>query len=323
MEEIETLISAWMEWCFIQKGNQARGVGQSAYVVRSFIRWLTNKGFNESVKGIVRSHIEEWQKSLYYDQGNISNQTRASKLSALRSFFGWLKYAGHLEYDPTNGIPTPKIKESDPQKFSTTELRQLFAAPKTDELLGLRDLTVLKTLYATGARVSELCSLEINHLSDTGKYMRVRIVGGKGNKDRTITLEARAAKTLREWQSARYGIEAAHNFLFVRLHGGKYERLTVPSVQAILKKYAATVGIKSEDAFIHKMRGTYGSDLYDSGDDHCPRCKAPIRNIDLLQVQLSMGHNDPKTTLRYIAISDRHLRKTAIPDRRFREIEEG
>jgi integrase len=69
------------------------------------------------------------------------------------------------------------------------------------------------------------------------------------------------------------------------------------------------------------MRGTFASDLYDSGDDCCPRCKATIHHVDLLLVQLALGHSDPKTTMPYIAISERHLRKTAIPDKRFNEIE--
>jgi len=103
-----------MEWCFIQKGNQARGVGQSAYIVRSFIRWLFNNDFNGTLNDVVRPNIEEWQKSLYYDQGNVSNQTRASKLSALRSFFGWLKYSGHRADDPTNAKSRNEVSTKRP-----------------------------------------------------------------------------------------------------------------------------------------------------------------------------------------------------------------
>lgn len=323
MSDIEKLIAEWMEWCFIQKGQQVKGVEQYARIVRSFVLWLSKSGVQVSAEAINRKNVEEWQKALFFDQGNISNRTRASKLSALRSFFGWLKYTGFRDEDPTKGIPTPRIQQSLPQKFSTEDLRLLFAAPRRDKKSGLRDLAILKTLYASGARVSELCNLDMNHLSDTGGYIRIRFVGGKGNKDRTITLRRNPSKTLRDWIAVRHGIEINHSALFVRMSGKSYTRLTASSAQGLLKKYARIVGIDDAEVFVHKMRGTFASDLYDSGDDCCPRCKAQINHMDLLLVQLALGHEDPKTTMPYIAISDRHLKRTAIPDRRFNEIEEG
>ncbi len=323
MSDIEKLIADWMEWCFIQKGQQVKGVEQYARVVRSFVLWLSKSGVQVSAEVINRKNVEEWQKALFFDQGNVSNRTRASKLSALRSFFGWLKYTGYRDEDPTKGIPTPRIQQSLPQKFSTEDLRLLFAAPRRDKKSGLRDLAILKTLYASGARVSELCNLDMNHLSDTGGYIRIRFVGGKGNKDRTITLRRNPSKTLRDWIAVRHGIEINHSALFVRMSGKSYTRLTASSAQGLLKKYARIVGIDDAEVFVHKMRGTFASDLYDSGDDCCPRCKAQINHMDLLLVQLALGHEDPKTTMPYIAISDRHLKRTAIPDRRFNEIEEG
>lgn len=323
MNDLENLITEWMNHLFIQRGNQARGVEQYAKVLRSFFLWLSRTGYSGTVQAITSSHIEEWQKALFFDFGNISNRTRASKLSALRSFFGWMKNAGNRQGDPTKSVPSPKIGASLPQKFSTEELRLLFAAPPRDKVMGLRDLALLKTLYAAGPRVSELCNLDLNHISDTGGYIRLRFVGGKGNKDRTITMRRNPSKTLREWIAARQGIDAGNNALFIRLKGTSYTRLSSNSAQIILKKYARIVGIDSVDVFAHKMRGTFASDLYDSGDDCCPRCRTKIHHVDLLLVQLAMGHADPKTTMDYIAISDRHLKRTAIPDKRFNEIEGG
>lgn len=323
MSELERQITEWMEHLFIQKGHQPRGVERYASVVRGFFLWRSRKGYPDGSHTVGRDEIETWQKALFFDMGNISNRSRASKLSALRSFFGWLKYAGIRDDEPSKSIPTPKIQQSLPEKFSTEELRLLFAAPDVSTLMGLRDLAILKVLYAAGPRVSELCALDLNHISDSGGYIRLHFVGGKGNKDRTITLRRNPSKTLREWIVARKQIETRHNALFTRLQGKIYTRLTADIAQDTLKKYAKIVGIESADAFAHKMRGTFASDLYDSGDDSCPRCKATIHRVDLLLVQLALGHADPKTTMPYIAISDRHLRKTAIPDKRFNEIEGG
>lgn len=310
-----------MEHLFIQRGQQVRGVQQYAHVLRSFFLWLPVAGYLGEVQGIDRKLVEDWQKALFFDFGNLSNRTRASKLSALRSFFGWLKFAGYRGDDPTKGIPTPKLGTSLPQKFSTDELRQLFAAPDTNTIEGLRDLAILKTLYASGARVSELCNLDLRHISDSGGYIRLRFVGAKGNKDRTITLRRNPSKTLRAWICARQGLTIDNDALFVILWGERYTRLNDSVAQRVLKKYARLIGIADAEVFVHKMRGTFASDLYDSGDDCCPRCKATIHHVDLLLVQLALGHSDPKTTMPYIAISERHLRKTAIPDKRFNEIE--
>lgn len=323
MESTDNLVSEWMEFLFIQKGQQARGVEQYAKVVRGFFAWLLKTGSPGNPQGTNRDQIDAWQRALFFDLGNISNRSRASKLSALRSFFGWLKYAGHRSDDPTKGIPTPKIQQSLPQKFSTEELRLLFAAPDVSTLMGLRDLAILKTLYAAGPRVSELVNLDLCNISDSGGYIRIHFVGTKGGKDRTVTLRRNPSRVLREWIVARRGIETSHQALFVRLHGKVHTRLSVDSAQDVLAKYARVVGLDDAEVFAHKMRSTFASDLYDSGDDCCPRCKATIHHVDLLMVQLALGHNDPKTTMPYIAVSDRHLRRTAIPDKRFNEIEEG
>jgi site-specific recombinase XerD len=312
-----------MEFLFIQKGHQARGVEQYAKIVRGFFAWLPSAGYPGDPRGVTRDMIDAWQRALFFDMGNVSNRSRASKLSALRSFFSWMKYDERRGDDPTKGIPTPRIQQSLPQKFSTEELRLLFAAPDQSTLMGLRDLAILKTLYAAGPRVSELVNLDLNHVTDTGGYIRLQFRGAKGNKDRTITLRRNPSKALREWIVARQGMETEHLALFVRLKGKVHTRLSTDSAQDILSKYARIVGIDDAEVFAHKMRSTFASDLYDSGDECCPRCGAKINHVDLLTVSIALNHADPKTTVPYIAVSDRHLRRTAIPDKRYSEIEEG
>lgn len=323
LKQIESIIGEWMEFLFIQKGHQARGVEQYAKIVRGFFGWLPAAGYPSDPHAVNRDMIGAWQRALFFDMGNVSNRSRASKLSALRSFFGWMKYAGRRRDDPTKGIPTPKIQQSLPQRFSTEELRLLFSAPDRSTLMGLRDLAVLKVLYAAGPRVSELVNLDMNNVADTGGYIRLRFVATKGGKSRTVTMRRNPSRALREWIVARAGLDIQHPALFVRLHGAVHTRLSVDSAQDVLAKYARVVGIADAEVFAHKMRSTFASDLYDSGDDCCPRCKAAINRTGLLEVQLALGHNDPKTTMPYIAVSDRHLRRTAIPDKRFNEIEEG
>lgn len=319
---LDSLIDDWREHCLIQRGQQPRGVMHYETIIRSFFAWMKSKGFEVEPEQVARDHVTTWQRALFMEMGNMSNNTRGTKLYALKSFFGYLKYAGLIDFDPTGEVQAPKVQDKLAQKFSTEELRLIFAAPDRSTPRGVRDLAILKTLYAAGPRVAELAALDLNHIHDSGGYIRLELLRGKGGKSRTVTLRTRASKSLREWLTLRSQYPTDDDAVFIALQGDDYNRLSIRSLQVILKKYSSLVGIPKADAFCHKMRSTFASDLYDSGNDRCPRCRTPIHYVGLLEVQSIMGHQDPKTTQRYIAISDRVLKKTAIPDRRFKEIEE-
>ena len=304
----EHLITRWMEYLFVLKGRRPRGVGQYQVIIRRFMTWIYNHTTVNGLGDITREHVEDWMKALFYDMGNISNQSRASKLSALRSFFGWLREEGHIDENPTHGIPTPKISKKHPQVFTTEELKLLFAAPDRTKLQGLRDYTVIRTLHAAGPRVSELCSLDIDHIHDSGGYIRICFQEVKGGNDRTIILKQRAAKVLRDWITVRTGLRTDHQALFVTIRGGQYNRISAKSADDILKHYARLAGLGSVKSFCHKLRSTFATDLYDETGDP-------------LTVQLAMGHKRMDTTLGYIAVSKRHLDRLALPNSRFKELE--
>ena len=315
-----SLMEPWMEFNRIQKGHVASGIERYALSVQAFLTWLQRTDRDHDPLTISRATVEEWLKSLFYDQGNTNNRTRSGKLSALRSFFAWLVYAGYRSDDPTSGIPSPKIVPGQPQKFSTEELHKIFSAPDLTKPRGIRDLAILMTLYAAGPRVSELCNLETTQVLDTGGYIRLRFTGVKGGGDRTITLRTTAAAALRNWLVLRRGMPSRERAVFVRLAQGVHTRITVGSTQKLLKRYAASVGIDDAEVFAHKMRATAITDYYDSGDDCCARCGGAVRKVGLMETQLFAGHADPKTTLAYIAVTERQLRQQAIPEKRFHEI---
>jgi site-specific recombinase XerD len=313
-----------MEFLSIHKGQRPDTVRQYEKIVRSFFIWTGVDSLPPlQPSAITRDIVLEWIKHLFYDRGNISPRSRASKLSALRSFFSWLKSNRQISHDPTKGIPSPKVQETLPQKFSTEDLRLLFSGPDLDTAMGLRDLAMLKTMYAAGTRVSELVNLDINHLVDTGGYIRLQIINGKGGKSRTVTMRSNPSRALREWLHIRREIESEDSAIFIRLKGKPVSRLSTKSAENILKKYLRLVGINDVDVGVHKMRATFATDLYDSGNDHCPHCRKAITYVGPVEVAMLLGHEatDLSTVMRYIAVSDRVLRKTAIPDRRFNEIE--
>ena len=314
------LIETWMEFLHVQKGHAGGGIEKYAMTVQALLLWLQRTERCCDPAAVSRAAVEEWQKHLFYAQGNVSNRTRAGKLAAIRSFFGWLVYAGHRKDDPTTGIPSPKIVPGQPHPFSTEELSKIISAPDVTKPRGIRDLALLMVLYAVGPRISELCALDTTQVVDTGGYIRVRFVGVKGGKDRTLTLRRSASQALRNWITIRKGLPVTNQALFVRLSMGLHTRISVPAAQKLLKKYAGSVGLECAEVFAHRMRATAATDYYNSGSDNCAHCGHAVRKVDLLDVQLFLGHADPKTTLAYIAVSERQLRKLAIPDSRFHEI---
>jgi site-specific recombinase XerD len=298
-------LDAWRDFERIQRGRSEVSVNTYHRHVDEFISWLESQGRDTLPDAVKRSDVESFLKSLYFDKHN-TNSTRAGKLSALRSYFGYLKVYDVIKKDPTAGIPSPRIHAKAPSKFTTRELQLLFAAPDITSARGLRDRAILMTIYAAGLRKFEACNLDMGDISDSGGHIRI-VVHGKGNKDRVLVLRRKPAAVLRSWIIKRHGMQPATNALFLRLKG-TIERLGQLSITHVLKKYARVVGIPSPDAFVHKLRATWATDLYDAG-------------LDIMEICELAGWSDMNTARRYIQISKRALQKAAIPDRRWNELQ--
>jgi len=316
----EYLIS-WAQYLTIQKGYSPLTSKKYISTLNLFIEYLKSNELPTNPELITRDHIDAFMKYLYFN-GNRKNSSRANKLSALKSFFNYLIYTYQIQTNPTIGISTPRFSKALPVKFTTEDLSYIFQAPDKQTLQGIRDLAMLKAIYGAGLRVSEVCNLQMGHLIESGGHIRVNILNSKGDKSRTVTLRKNPSDTLRAWLSIRTSQGAsAGSSVFVGLKHGGYQGLTMQSANNILKKYGKIAGINEADVFVHKLRATFATDLYDSGRDRCAYCNHPIQSVDVIEVMRLLGHSDPKTTMRYIAVSERYVEKIAIPDRRWTELE--
>lgn len=310
-------VEAWAKHERVDKGRPFISVQTYRSNIMQFLAYLDDFNRPTSPDALTRNDISEFLRHLFYTAG-LRNSTRAQKLSSIRCFFSYLRYAGVTRNEPTRGIPSPRIERRMPTKFTDEELGRILSAPDQSPM-GLRDLAILKTIYAAGLRVSELVTLDAEDLADTSGYMTL-LVRGKGSKQRMLTLRTNPSRTLRRWLSYRSTLAVSHSAVFVdlvRQHG----RLGTRSITNILKKYAARVGIPTADAFVHKLRATWATNLYDSGRDVCGHCGRPVQTVRLLEICALAGWDEPKTAMRYVSISDKVLKKTAIPDRRFNALE--
>ncbi len=317
---MERYLKGWAEFMIAQRGRRPSSVKTHAGTLKEFMAFLSETSKSMDPLKIRRHDIDDYMRSLFFDRGNIKNTTRARKLAAIKSLFSYLVYIGIIINDPCSGIPTPKIQPKQAQKFSTEELQRLFLAPDKATPQGLRDIAILKTIYGAGLRVHELCGLNFDDIIDSAGCIRL-IVHGKGDKDRMVTLRRNPTAALHAWLGVRESLNLDDlGAVFVQTKDPA-TRLLIPAVQQIMVKHSKTAGIPAGKISLHKLRATFATDLYDSGRDRCPRCGYPHEKVDVLEIMTLMGHTDPKTTMRYIAISEKVIKKTAIPDRRWKELE--
>jgi len=220
--------------------------------------------------------------------------TIARKVAATKSFFNFLLAEGRIKDSPTENVTSPKVGKSLPDAISISQVRQLLAQPaerSTPE--AKRDRAMLEFLYASGMRVSELVSLNLNNVDTEGCYVRCF---GKGNKERMIPIHPRAAQMVKEYvkevrpQMVRSDEERA---LFLNQRG---DRLTRQGLWQILKAYAKSAGL-GKKVTPHTLRHSFATHMLSGG-------------ADLRSVQELLGHANISTTQIYTHLTSEHIRNT-------------
>ena len=221
-----------------------------------------------------------------------SETTRARKIASAKSLFGFLVMERVLESNPTANVSTPKIGRSLPDPLTIYEMERLLSAPagvETPE--AVRDVAMLELLYATGMRVSELISLD---LDDVNIYDGFARCFGKGGKERVVPIHLGAARALEDYIArARPDLAGDKDApaLFLNRRGG---RLTRQGFWLILKRHAARVGLEGR-VTPHTLRHSFATHLLRGG--------APLRHVQEL-----LGHASITTTQVYTHLTSEHVR---------------
>jgi integrase/recombinase XerD len=224
---------------------------------------------------------------------NYAPTTVARKVAAMRSFFEFLTNEGKLKENPSQDIASPKIGRALPKPISITQMRRLLEEPaKQARQEAKRDTAILHLLYASGMRVSELVSLNLEDVDLKEGFVRCF---GKGHKERIIPIHERAAQAVDEYLN-EVRPNLVHNknetSLFVNARG---ERLTRQGLWQILKDYAKAVGL--EKVTPHTMRHSFATHMLSGG-------------ADLRSVQELLGHANISTTQIYTHLTTEHIRRT-------------
>lgn len=220
--------------------------------------------------------------------------TTARKVASIKSFFGFLSENGIVTEDPTESLGSPRVGRSLPKYLGEDEVTRLLdVAYQSGTNEGQRDAVIMELLYATGLRVGELVSLNMQDVNTDESYIRCI---GKGSKERIVHLYPKALYELKRYfkgsRVAMLGSRRAEPALFVNHRG---ERLTRQWVWTILKTYAQKAQIK-QSITPHTLRHSFATHLLQNG-------------ASLRHVQEMLGHSSISTTQVYTHVTDGHMRK--------------
>lgn len=277
--------------------------------VQSFIKYLTNEralssstleSYGRDLQGLInyleeqsvanvgeiqRHHLSHYLLRLKESGRKVSTVSR--HIASIRAFFHYLAVNGLIQLNPAIYIESPKQEKKEPSVLSVENAGLLLETPQPANAPGKRDKAMLELLYATGIRVSELISLNVDSVN--AQLNVIRCVGS-GMKERIIPFGRMAATALDDYLQFGRSELLRHNesepALFLNQLG---TRMTRQGFWKMVKKYAKEAGI-SEEITPHTLRHSFAAHLLENG-------------ADLRAVQELLGHADISTTQRYTRLS--------------------
>jgi integrase/recombinase XerD len=218
---------------------------------------------------------------------NYATSSICRAIVAIKMLFRFLKREKVVEKDIAMHLDSPRMWQLIPEVLTVAEVEDLMRTPHMNSFLGARDKAILQVIYASGLRVSEVCSLNLQDVDD--HIVRVR---GKGGKERIVPIAKSAVDAVDHYliHYRQYAGEEKTVPLFVSEKGKRIDRTLV---WKRIKLYAKLAGIKKEIS-PHTLRHSFATHLLENG-------------ADLRIIQEMLGHSNISTTDRYTHISQRHL----------------
>lgn len=259
----------------------------------------------EHMTQIVPDDVTRWRDHLLKEGGRMDpegkptaaeNATVARKITSLRSFFSFLQSYGYRGANPAHPdfVKSPKVSDKGTTPGVLPKLvARLLEAPDVIVPVGVRDRAILAMFAYMALRVDELHHINVGNITRDGEHTVVRIKG-KGNDVRRGIMPPIAATAVNAWIAlADISTDKAGPLFRPTAtargqgkDGFPRQRLSIRPIQRLLKKYCAMVGI-AEEVSVHSLRVTAATEADRAG-------------IPLIDIQHWLGHNDPRTTLRYI-----------------------
>ena len=261
-----------------------------------FINWSTDRGIVVPLD-VTRPVLVAWQRALFHRRTKqdrpLAFSTQHRSLVTLRAFFRWLSRSGHLLANPAADLDLPKVEQRLPKHVLTVaEVEAVMAGVDLDDVFGLRDRAILEVFYSTGMRRQELAGLRVTDLDDERGVIVVR--QGKGKKDRTVPIGARATAWVRRWldeERHHWVSEPDDGVIFLSKHG---EPLGLNWLSLMVAGHVDKAEIGKRGS-CHLFRHTMATLLLEGG-------------ADVRFIQEMLGHASASTTSIYTRVSIQKLK---------------
>lgn len=255
-----------------------------------FAGYLEDDGVKSWV-GVHKHHVMKYMNQL--KEADFKPSTIARHTVSVKAFFHYLIINDLISHDPTIYVQAPKQEKKKPQIISQSVTNSLLQAPSDDSAAGLRDKAMLELLYATGIRVTELVSLNVDHIHLSLGFIQCI---SPSQKERYIPIGNFAKEALERYiahgRPHLITERTTDEVLFLNHLGG---RMTRQGFWKLLKKYANDAGI-TEEITPHTLRHSVAAHLLENG--------AEIRAVQEL-----LGHVDIATTMKYTSLPKQKMKE--------------
>lgn len=279
------VLDAYFAYCRFQKNLDPKTLKAYKIDLTQFLEW------SQSRIEVSRTEMEQYIEMLV-QRYKITTVKR--KVAAIKAFYRYLVYEEQMQHSPFEKIQLRFRQELLlPRTIDPGTLSKIFAAAyqareyattTTGKKIATRDVAVLELLFASGVRVSELCTITCDTLD---LHTRVVLIHGKGNKERQIYLASpQVLAALTTYSKDRKLLESEEPFFFLNRDG---RRLSEQSVRRIINKYSR-LAEQSGHYTPHMFRHSFATYLWD-------QCG------DVYEVKEILGHSSIKTTERYVHAS--------------------
>ena len=285
----EQILAAWLDHLLVERAASPNTLVAYAGDVRAVLADLGVPDRPGALRKVTRAKLLAWLGT--QRKGPRKSSSTARRFTALRGYLGFASSMGALDGDPTGGLPVTRSWERLPKVLGREASERIVHAFDGPRPMDLRNRAILEALYATGARVQEVCDWTLRDLkADLGV---IRCVG-KGRKERWVPLGDPALEALAIWlrdgrpPMARAGSDA----LFLSRTGRPLDR---HRIYRLVREAAKRAGLRLSPG-PHVLRHSFATHLLEGG-------------ADLRAVQELLGHASISTTQVYTHVDGKRLKR--------------
>tara|TARA_B100000989_G_scaffold279058_1_gene241355 strand:+ start:353 stop:1246 length:894 start_codon:yes stop_codon:yes gene_type:complete len=271
----------------LERGLSINSIKSYEYDLNLFKKFIES---NQIIDTPINCKSETIKNYIYNNLSNKKTRSQARSISAIKSFFNYLIFEGHIKKSPVSDIESPKLEKKLPEVLNEKEINQLILSFNLKDSFGQRNKTIIEVLYGTGIRVSELINLKLSNI-----YFKENIIKitGKGDKERFVPIGSVALNEIKKYLKIRDKNKIDYKFSDI-LFLNKYGRsLTRSMIFKIIGDSSKKINLYKRIS-PHTLRHSFATHLLKNGAD--------IRTI-----QIILGHESITSTEIYTHLDTNYL----------------